>query len=65
MRRSFSGRNRESREVKNEDHAETLEELHENGVHVTSINSKDEFVSYLAEHEMAFINFFAPWCMWW
>lgn len=63
-RRTFSGRNRETREVKHDEHHETLEELHENGVHATPIGSKDEFMDYLGHHEMAFVNFYAPWCMW-
>lgn len=64
-RRSFSGRNRETRELKNEEHEETLEELHENGVHAIPLGSKDQFQNFLAENEMAFVNFYAPWCMWW
>lgn len=63
-RKTFSGRNRETREVKHQEHRETLEDLHENGVHVTPLNSKEEFFDWLDEHEMAFVNFFAPWCMW-
>lgn len=64
IRKTFSGRNRETREVKQEEHVETLTELHENGVHVTPLNSKEEFFDWLDHHEMAFVNFFAPWCMW-
>jgi len=63
-RRSFSGRNRETRELQYETHEETLEELHENGIHVTQIGSKEHFEQFTKEHEMAFLNFFAPWCMW-
>lgn len=64
-KKSFSGRNREMREVRHEEHEETLEELHENGIHVDEIGSKDEFMTYVnTKHEMAFVNFFAPWCMW-
>jgi thiol-disulfide isomerase/thioredoxin len=63
-RRSFSGRNRETRELVYEDHHETLEELHENGVHVEVIESKQHFTEFLQKHEMTFLNFFAPWCMW-
>lgn len=63
-RRSFSGRNRETRELRYEEHEETLEELHENGVHVTEISSQAHFDEFVKEHEMSFINFFAPWCMW-
>jgi Thioredoxin domain-containing protein len=61
---SFSGRNRETRELEYETHVESLEELHANGVHVTSIESKEHFEEFLKQHEMAFVNFFAPWCMW-
>lgn len=63
-RKSFSGRNRETREVKYEEHHETLEDLHENGVHVAEIDTKQHFDDYLREHEMTFLNFYAPWCMW-
>ena len=63
-RRSFSGRNRETRELHYETHEETLEELHENGIHVTQIESKQHFDEFMGMHEMAFVNFYAPWCMW-
>lgn len=63
-RKAFSGRNRETRELKYEEHEETLEELHENGVHVTELAEHGDFHEFLDEHEMAFINFYAPWCMW-
>jgi len=63
-RRSFSGRNREARELKYEDHHETLAELHENGVHVAEIDTKEHFDEFLKQHEMTFLNFYAPWCMW-
>lgn len=62
-RRTFSGRNREIREVRHEEHKETLEELHEDGIHAVELNS-EEFKEFVSEHDMAFINFFAPWCMW-
>ncbi len=61
----FSGRNREIREVRHEEHKETLLELHANGVHALPLKSKDEFEKFLDKNEMAFINFYAPWCMWW
>lgn len=63
-RRSFSGRNRETREVVYESHDQTLEELHENGVHVEEIESTQHFTEFLQKHEMTFLNFYAPWCMW-
>jgi len=62
-RRQFSGRNREQREVRHEVHAETLAELHEDGVHAPNLSPSD-FKEFIEDHDMAFINFFAPWCMW-
>lgn len=59
----FSGRNREVKEVRNQQHRETLEQLHENGVHAIPIAGAD-FERYITENEVAFIDFFAPWCIW-
>jgi len=62
-RRTFGGRNRETRKVAHEEHAETLEELHEDGVHAILLE-EDSFSDYLKQHDMAFLNFYAPWCIW-
>lgn len=62
-RKAFSGRNRATREVVHEEHEETLEELHEDGVHAVNLEA-DQFRSYLTKNDMAFINFYAPWCVW-
>lgn len=59
----FAGKNREMREVKEEEHEETLEELHENGVHATPLNSRT-FERFIEHHERVFVDFFAPWCIW-
>jgi len=62
--RLFSGRNREQREVRHEEHDRTLEEMHEeDGVHAFDLN-KDNFDDWVKENELAFIDFFAPWCVW-
>eukprot|EP00568_Trieres_chinensis_P010519 CAMPEP_0183305858 /NCGR_PEP_ID=MMETSP0160_2-20130417/10464_1 /TAXON_ID=2839 ORGANISM="Odontella Sinensis, Strain Grunow 1884" /NCGR_SAMPLE_ID=MMETSP0160_2 /ASSEMBLY_ACC=CAM_ASM_000250 /LENGTH=476 /DNA_ID=CAMNT_0025469135 /DNA_START=146 /DNA_END=1576 /DNA_ORIENTATION=- len=63
VRRIFSGRNREAREVKHEEHEETLEELHEDGVHATMLTS-ETFQKFLDDNEMAFVDLYAPWCIW-
>lgn len=63
QRRIFSGRNREQREVVHEEHEESLEELHENGEQAVELNP-DNFKSYVEQHEMAFIDMYAPWCIW-
>lgn len=62
--RLFSGRNREQREVRHEEHDRTLEEMHEeDGVHAVDL-TKDNFKSWLEENQMAFIDMYAPWCVW-
>jgi hypothetical protein len=58
-RRIFSGRNRETREVINEEHYETLEELHADGEQAVELNDAN-FMVYLNGHEMTFIDFYAP-----
>lgn len=64
VRRIFSGRNREVRQVKHEEHDRTLEQMHEeDGQHVLELDSSN-YHQFLRDHEMAFINFFAPWCIW-
>lgn len=62
--RLFSGRNREQREVRHEEHDRTLEEMHAmEGVHAVDLTQQN-FQSFLEENEMAFIDMFAPWCVW-
>ena len=62
--RLFSGRNREQREVRHEEHDRTLEEMHEeDGVQAFELK-KDNFKGWLEEHEMAFVDMYAPWCVW-
>jgi protein disulfide-isomerase-like protein len=64
IRKSFSGRNRDTRELKYEVHEQTLQEMHEDGVHAILLEDPEHFEAFMAEHEMTMINFFAPWCMW-
>ena len=62
--RLFSGRNREQREVRHEEHDRTLEEMHaEDGVHAMDL-TKDNWDEWMSEHELAFVDLFAPWCVW-
>ncbi|KAL3823291.1 hypothetical protein ACHAXA_003439 [Cyclostephanos tholiformis] len=63
QRRIFSGRNREQREVVHEEHEETMEELHENGEQAVELGP-DNFMPFLMGHELAFIDMYAPWCIW-
>ena len=62
-KRIFAGRNKEVREVKHEEHDATLEEMHENGVHAVVVN-KATFDSFVTSSDYAFVNFYAPWCIW-
>ena len=59
----FSGRNRESREVKNDEHDETLEEMTEEGAHAVDLTEAN-WDQFLADNPMAFIDMYAPWCVW-
>lgn len=62
-RRIFSGRNREAREVVNQEHGMSLQEMHENGEHVTQLKM-DTFKTFLEKNDLAFVNFHVPWCVW-
>jgi len=64
-RRIYAGKNRPDRQVEHEEHdedeMETLWDEDEQGVaHLTEKNFKE----YIHKHEMAFVNFYAPWCVW-
>jgi protein disulfide-isomerase-like protein len=37
--------------------------MHENGVHAVVLD-KDSFDTFMAENDMAMVNFYAPWCIW-
>lgn len=65
-RRVFSGRNRETREVKHDDHdGKTLDDIHnEQGVIHAADLTDATFDGWLTEHEMAFVDMYAPWCVW-
>lgn len=63
-RRVFSGRNREAREVKHDEHELTLAEMHESeGVTVEHLD-EESWDEWINRHEMAFVGMFAPWCIW-
>jgi thiol-disulfide isomerase/thioredoxin len=62
--RLFSGRNREQREVQHEEHDRSLEEMHAiEGVHAEELTAAN-WEGWIKEHEMAFVDMFAPWCVW-
>lgn len=60
MKRIFSGRNREGRELGNQEHDETLEEIEGSDAHAIEL-SMDNYHDFLNANEMAFIDMFAPW----
>ena len=60
-RRIFSGRNRETREVRHEEHDMSVEEMKQQG-QVTAVTlNKDNFASFLEKNPMAFVDMYAPW----
>jgi len=64
QRRIFSGRNREAREVVHDEHDRTLEEMHaEDGVHAVEL-TEGNFDEFMQANDMAFVDMFAPWCVW-
>lgn len=64
QRRIFSGRNREARDLIHDEHDQTLEEMHaEEGVHAIDLTEAN-FDDFMKENEMAFVDLFAPWCVW-
>lgn len=68
FRRVFAGRNRETRELKHEEHGERevkeLLEKSQNGATSAVELTKENFALFLQEHDMAFVDMFAPWCVW-
>jgi protein disulfide-isomerase-like protein len=64
QRRIFSGRNRETRDLVHDEHDRTLEEMHaEDGVHAIEL-TEGNFDEFLQANDMAFVDLFAPWCVW-
>lgn len=62
-RGTFAGRNREMQEVVDEEHEETLEELHADGVYATDLNIGN-YKKYMENHKLVFVDFYASWCIW-
>jgi thiol-disulfide isomerase/thioredoxin len=63
-RRVFSGRNRESRELKNQEHDKTIEDMHEEEGQYVAELTEAAWDTWIKSHEMAFIDMYAPWCIW-
>lgn len=64
QRRIFSGRNRETRDLVHDEHDRTLEEMHaEDGVHAIEL-TEGNFDEFMQANDMAFVDLFAPWCVW-
>lgn len=60
-KRIFNGRNRETRTLQHDEHDQTLEEMHaEQGQAVTEL-TMDTFDDFLKDHDMAFLDLYAPW----
>lgn len=61
QKKSFAGRHFEPRDLKHDEHDETLEEMIKDGAYAKSLK-QSEAEKYMTENEMVFIDFFAPWC---
>ena len=64
QRRIFSGRNREARDLLHDEHDQTLEEMHAEGGALTVELTEANFDEFLQANDMAFVDLFAPWCVW-
>ena len=62
-RLQYKGRNKEQKQIKHEDHEMSIEEMHMDGVHAAALD-KETLPHFLEENEWAFVNFYAPWCIW-
>jgi hypothetical protein len=56
-KRIFNGRNRDSRELVYDEHDDESEDYDGHAIELT----KDTFDAFLKQHEMAFIDLYAPW----
>ena len=63
VKRIFSGRNRDQKDINHDTHHPDIETLHANGVHAIPLD-ESMFDDYTKEHEFVFVNFYAPWCIW-
>mmetsp|Transcript_2092 Transcript_2092/g.6207 ORF Transcript_2092/g.6207 Transcript_2092/m.6207 type:complete len:481 (+) Transcript_2092:175-1617(+) len=61
-RLAYRGRNREQKELKHQEHAETIEDMHADGVHAVELSDKS--IKDFVGKDFAFVNFYAPWCVW-
>ena len=59
----FSGRNREMREVRHDEHDQSLEEMTAGGAQAEDI-TEENWDDFMNRHPMAFVDMFAPWCVW-
>lgn len=63
MKRIFSGRNKDQKDILHDTHHPDIETLHANGVHAVAID-QESFGSFVKDHKFSFVNFYAPWCVW-
>jgi len=66
QKQKFHGRNTQQRQVKHQEHEETLQDIHDsNGgePHSTDLSPQNSQAFYTAHH-LAMVDFYAPWCIW-
>jgi hypothetical protein len=61
VRRIFSGRNRDPRELVHDEHDLSLEEMTQDGA-AAFVLTKENFPTFLEKYDMAFVDFFARKC---
>lgn len=61
-RRMYAGKNVKQIDLMHDVHHD-LDELTDNGIHALVLTDK-EFLPHLESHDVTFVNFFAPWCIW-
>jgi len=67
VKRGYYGRNREQKEIEHESHYdEEGQEIEFDGIpgEHPEVLDKSSFESFINRNEGAFINFYAPWCVW-
>jgi len=65
-KRIFSGRNRDPRELNHDEHEMTVEEMHaanDGVVHAEDLTEAN-IDEWLKNNQLAFVDLFAPWCVW-
>jgi protein disulfide-isomerase-like protein len=61
-RKNYEGKNTQQRDLDHDKHHD-IEQLLSNGVHAVPLN-RENFDTWIKEHNYNFVDFYAPWCIW-